>query len=353
VVFALLAGVTLQLGRLGIGLWRVRRIRIAARPMAAPVWLDDLRSHVAASARFATSGQCGGPATFGVVRPTIVLPPAFGGMPLERQQAVALHELIHARRRDWLLLVGEELVRALLFFHPAIHWLVGRIRLAREQCVDGEVVRFLGDRQAYLESLVEVARLSAHAEAVPAAAFLRERHLRERVDLLLKEAPMSYVRSLAHVGVTAGALVLAGALAVAAFPMLGPPAPEAASPAGQNPASPATEDFEPKRVHMVNPTYPKNAKEEGVQGRFLIAVTIDTEGRISDARVIVSTPVSEPGPNDSLMDRKGTPEALQGDERLGQAALEAVRQWRYEPVLDEDGKPKEFEAVLTVRFALS
>lgn len=45
--------------------------------------------------------------------------------------------------------------------------------------------------------------------------------------------------------------------------------------------------------------------------------------------------------------------AVQGDERLAQAALEAVRQWRYEPILDEDGKPKESEAILTVGFVLS
>ena len=144
---------------------------------------------------------------------------------------------------------------------------------------------------------------------------------------------MSHVRSLAHVGVTAGALVLASALAVAALPMLGPPVPHAASAAGREPVSLATEEFEPKIVHRVNPTC--------------------TEGRISDARVIVSTPVSEPALHDSLMDRKGTPEALQGDERPGQAALEAVRQWRHEPVLDENGKPKEVKATLTVRFVLS
>lgn len=353
VAFALLGGVTLQLGRLGIGLWRVHRIRVAARPMAPPAWLDHLRSQVAPAVRFVISDQCGGPATFGVLRPTIVLPPAFGGMPVERQRAVALHELLHARRRDWLVLVGEELVRALLFFHPAVHWLVERIRLAREQCVDAEAVRRLGGRRAYLESLVEVARFSASAQAVPAAPFLRERHLRERVELLLKEVPMSPVRSLAHVGVTAGALVLAGALAVAAFPLLGPATSEAdpAAAAAEQAAAPEQKPFPAKLVHRVQPTYPKSAKEEGVQGIFLIKVKIDEKGQIADARVAVSTPSTEY--DEDLLERQGTPDALQGDERLGRAALEAVRQWRYEPVLDEDGKPTAVEAVLTVAFKLT
>ena len=59
------------------------------------------------------------------------------------------------------------------------------------------------------------------------------------------------------------------------------------------------------------------------------------------------------GERESLLDKKGTPGALRGDDRLAQAAVEAVRQWRYEPVLDEDGNPKRIEAVVTVRFLLS
>ena len=95
-------------------------------------------------------------------------------------------------------LMSEELLKALLFFHPAVHWLVGRVRLAREQAVFAAVVERLGRRHSYVESLVEVAKLAARARAVPAAPFLRESHLRERVDLLLKEVAMSHVRVLAQ-----------------------------------------------------------------------------------------------------------------------------------------------------------
>ena len=46
-------------------------------------------------------------------------------------------------------------------------------------------------------------------------------------------------------------------------------------------------------------------------------------------------------------------EAIQGDERLAAAALDAVRQWLYEPVLDHNGEPTEVDAILTVAFRLS
>ena len=48
---------------------------------------------------------------------------------------------------------------------------------------------------------------------------------------------------------------------------------------------------------------------------------------------------------------KWTPAALEGDARLAKAALEAVGQWRYEPML-KDGKPVDVEATLTVNFKL-
>jgi outer membrane biosynthesis protein TonB len=104
-------------------------------------------------------------------------------------------------------------------------------------------------------------------------------------------------------------------------------------------------------MHKVNPTYPNDAKEEGAQGIFLLAVTIDEKGHISAAEVVVSTPAIDY--DGDLLEKRGAPGALAGDERLARAAIEAVRQWRYEPVLDEDGKPTVVDAILTVKFALS
>jgi hypothetical protein len=355
VVTALLAGATLQLTRLSIGPGRLRALRRRAQPAELPPWLDRLRSDLAPRARFVVAGWAPGPATFGVFGAAIVLPRSFPWMSLERQRAVALHELIHARRKDGLMLLGEEIVKAVLFFHPAVHWLVARVRLAREQCVDGEVVRFLGGRRAYLETLVEVARLAARADAVPAALFLRERHLRERVELLLKEVPMSRLRTLTHLGLLAGALVLTGVLAVAAFPLAAASSPAssdaAVSTPSQTPAPPEQGFQPPKKIVHVDPAYPADVKEEGAQGIFVLVAAIDPQGRVSDARVIVSSPSLEPG--QSLLEKRGTSDALRGDPRLAAAAVEAVRQWRYEPPLGEDGQPKTFAFVATVTFALS
>jgi hypothetical protein len=273
-------------------------------------------------------------------------------MPRERQVAVALHELLHARRGDWLALVAEETLGAVLFFHPAVHWLVDRVRLAREQCVDVEVVRRLGARRAYLESLVDAARASISDRAVPAAPFLRHGHLRERVDLLLKEASMSRARAAAHVAAASLAVLAAVSLSASAMPLQAAAKPAAPREGKVNVADSVKAPREPKLVHRVNPAYPADAKAGNVQGIFVLGVVIGKDGHIRDARVIGSAPTVErmkelgwePG-------KKGAPAVLEGDQRLAQAALDAVKQWQYEPVV-MDGKPVDFEATVTVNFKL-
>ena len=344
----LLVGVALRLVRLATGLARLRSLGRGGRPLEAPSWLRSLRDEVSPRARFRVSDEAATPATFGVFRPVVLLPPAFESMERERQEAIALHELVHARRADWLALVLEDALKAVLFFHPAVHWLVAHVRLAREQTVDDAVVRRLGRREAYLESLVEVARLALHARAVPAAPFLRESHLRERVDLLLKEVLMSRARTLAHVGLTAGAIVLAVSWAAFAVPLQ---TTQAKAPEGKIAIADVVKAAaEPKLVHQVKPAYPAEAKEEKVEGVYVIDLVIGKDGAIHDARLAASAPTMER--LQELKTEEGRFSGIEGDKRLAEAALAAVKQWRYEPIL-KDGKPVDFEATVTVRFKLS
>ncbi len=352
-VAALLAlGAALRLALFGLGLLRLRRIGREARPLEPEPWLAALRDAVAPRAALAVCAEAGSPATCGWRRPLVLLPPAFAAMPRERQESVALHELLHARRGDWLALVAEEALAAVLFFHPAVHWLVDRVRLAREQCVDAEVVRRLGARKAYLESLVEAARASSLVRAVPAAPFLRQSHLRERVDLLLQEVSMSRARAAVHVAAATLAVLLAVSLCASALPLqaAAPKAPAGKAPEARvNVSDDVTAPSEPKLVKRVNPAYPPEAKAAKVQGSVLVDVVIGKDGTVKDARVIASAPTVER--RKEIESKKGTPAALEGDARLGQAAVDAVKQWAYEPIL-KDGKPVEFKATVTVNFKL-
>ena len=87
---------------------------------------------------------------------------------------------------------------------------------------------------------------------------------------------------------------------------------------------------EPKVIHKVAPQYPKDAKEEGVQGDVVVEAVIAEDGSVRETH------------------------AVQGeDSRLVEAALAAVGQWRFEPVRDEDGEPVSVRFKVTIRFKLS
>ena len=77
----------------------------------------------------------------------------------------------------------EEAVRGLFWFHSAIWWLLEKIRLTPEQVVDEQVVARTHQCSAYLDALLEMARLRA-APLLPAgAAFVRKSGSRKKFPL--------------------------------------------------------------------------------------------------------------------------------------------------------------------------
>ncbi|MEO8481231.1 MAG: TonB family protein [Acidobacteriota bacterium] len=83
----------------------------------------------------------------------------------------------------------------------------------------------------------------------------------------------------------------------------------------------------PGKIHDVVPVYPTIAKAAHVQGTVILEATIAKDGSVRDVRV------------------------LSAPQMLDDAALTAVRQWRYTPSL-LNGQPVEVLMTVTVRFAL-
>jgi periplasmic protein TonB len=81
-------------------------------------------------------------------------------------------------------------------------------------------------------------------------------------------------------------------------------------------------------IYRVQPDYPQLARQARIQGTVLLRAVISREGRIENLQV------------------------LSGHPMLVQAALAAVRQWRYRPYLLND-QPVEVETQVTVNFSLS
>jgi D-alanyl-D-alanine endopeptidase (penicillin-binding protein 7) len=242
----------------------------------------------------------------------VLLPERVLRLPPESQRDILLHELRHVRRGDWSRAAVEDLVAALFWFHPALAWLRARIRLAREQVVDAEVVARTGERRRYLETLLAFAQ--ADGVPPPAAALFSPPHLESRVDALMKEDSMTKARTWAALAASAAAVALAGATVVTAVPLR--------ARGGEDTAAAPKPARERKAVQKVQPTYPAEAKKAGIEGSVVLDVRIAAAGDVTDVRPV------------------------KGPEELREAASAAVRQWKYEP-----GRV-DTRATLTIRYIL-
>jgi len=81
-------------------------------------------------------------------------------------------------------------------------------------------------------------------------------------------------------------------------------------------------------VHDVAPTYPPEAGRSRIEGTVVLVAVIGKDGSVQDVRVESGLPI------------------------LAQAAIDAVKQWRYRPYL-LNGEPVEVDSRITVNFTLS
>ena len=233
-VFA--AGVLVRLAWLAAGLVRLRRLRRAGVTAAMAGADADMQTLIQAGAEIRYVDGVGQPVTFGIRRPVVLLPSAICALPAPVQRAVLAHELWHVRRRDWAWVLCEEMLRAVLWFHPAIWWLISRVQASREEVVDELTVLVTSSRRNYVEALLAFAD---QPPLFPAAPFARRRHLLNRMLLISKEGVMSSRRVVASCAGMLVVLAAAGWYGAAAFPLTAAPAPASSQPAPARDPKPA------------------------------------------------------------------------------------------------------------------
>jgi periplasmic protein TonB len=90
----------------------------------------------------------------------------------------------------------------------------------------------------------------------------------------------------------------------------------------------ASRVVEANLIQEVTPQYPPEAGRARIEGTVVLLATIATDGSVKDVRVESGLPI------------------------LAQAAIDAVKQWRYKPYMI-DGEPGEVDSRITINFNLS
>jgi beta-lactamase regulating signal transducer with metallopeptidase domain len=176
VVFAWASGVLLLSARLVGGWCLIQRMKVRQTRPAAQPWQETLTKlgkslGLSQSVRLLESTLVQVPTVIGWVHPVVLAPAsAFMGLSADQLTALLVHELAHIRRQDYLVNLIQSLVETLLFYHPAVWWVSGRIRLEREHCCDDCSVQWCGNRLLVAQALANMETLRQGRLRLVAAA---------------------------------------------------------------------------------------------------------------------------------------------------------------------------------------
>jgi beta-lactamase regulating signal transducer with metallopeptidase domain len=149
--------------RLGMGLWQIAKLRRSCEQVDLATLHPELEAVLKQFApvrevRLCISDRVQAPAAVGFFRPAIVLPSwALTDLSLEDLKVTLLHELAHLRRWDDWTNLFQKVMKAVLFFHPAVWWIEGRLALEREMACDDLVLEQTANPKAYAASLISFA----------------------------------------------------------------------------------------------------------------------------------------------------------------------------------------------------
>jgi bla regulator protein blaR1 len=173
-----------------VGAWASCSLALAIRMVAGLLWIgragqsmpcapqwqariDGLatRAGVTRAVRLRVIGGLASPVTAGWWRPVVFVPAALvSGMPPDLLEALLAHEIAHVKRHDYLVNLAQNVVESLLFYHPAVWWISGRIRDEREQIADDLASGQLGEPRRLARALSELEKLQFAGPVLAQAA---------------------------------------------------------------------------------------------------------------------------------------------------------------------------------------
>lgn len=130
-----------------------------------------------------------GPAVIGLRRPEVVVPRWLLSLSEPEQRLVLIHEREHLRARDPLVLLAACAGAVLLPWHPAVYWMLARLRLTVELDCDARVLSLGVPPRAYGTLLIDLAgRGSGFRVGTPAFADSSS-HLERRLLAMKQPLP--------------------------------------------------------------------------------------------------------------------------------------------------------------------
>lgn len=315
----------LMLGRLLIALQISRSIHKQADLLTEPQTTDLLtvlqtRLGISRQVSLRVSDTIDSPVSFGLLRPTILLPAHARDWSTSIMTDVLLHELCHIKRLDWLTTLLALLVGCVFWMNPLVWLAVKRLREESEHSCDAAVLNAGRSDTDYAQSLLSVAtrciqaRRSRHIRDPLMQTMLDQNTLKTRISRVLEENKMQASDMQKQIKKTMTLLLMlsAGVLSIMGVTQV-LSAQEQRSPPVTRPVN---EELLP--LHSEEPVYPRSAAEAGIEGWVHVRFTVNAAGTIDDNSLAVVD--AEPA------------------DTFNNSALEAARKFRFRPRITE-GEP--------------
>jgi TonB family protein len=322
-VIAAGAGALFRLSRIALGMRGLQIIRDQSVPaLSLAAIARELQNDLGTDADIRFTARVTSPATYGVTRPTVLLPLCVEQLAPDVQQAILCHELMHVARRDWVATIVEEVWCAVLWFHPAARALAGQLAYVRETVVDQATMARTGNRRAYAAALLAFA---GAGPPVAATAALIGRRFEDRIALISQEGRMNRTALRLRICVAASTV----AAATLAMTMV---APLSLTVGAQEQRVYKSDEGVtlPRVITEVKPVYTPGAMRAKIQGAVWMKAVVLADGTVDHVTV------------EKSLDR---------EHGLDEQAVRALTQWTFEPGT-KDGEAVSVEVTVKMTFTL-
>lgn len=245
---------------------------------------------VARTVRLRVVDHLASPVTAGWWRPVVLVPAALvSGMPADLLEALLAHEIAHIKRHDYLVNLLQNMVEALLFYHPAVWWISGRIRAEREQIADDLAASQLVEPRRLARALSELEKRQFSPHHLAQAA--NGGDLFARIQRLVRPdaQALSWKAALPVLGLTLACLGACSSLKDDS-------SSRSAAPVAQQAPAPAKVDKAVERTRALvdfrtceKPHYPQADLAAGHKGAVTMAFLVGADGAVADAKITKSS----------------------------------------------------------------
>jgi bla regulator protein blaR1 len=298
--------------RLAFGLVWVARLDRHSAQAVDPAWQARLtrlaeRAGITRTVRLRIVADLASPITAGWWRPVVLVPASLiSGMSPDLLEALLAHELAHIRRYDYLVNLMQNMVEIVLFYHPAVWWISGQIRLEREQIADDLAARELGEPRRLALALSELERFQFSTHHLAQAANGGQLMLRIKRLIQPDTQALNWKAALPVLGL---AVACASAFAHASDAT-------AVARAGNTGLPKHTIDPVVDFRSCAKPLWPQESLRKEQTGAVTLAFKVGVAGEVLNSKVVESS----------------------GFDLLDEAARDGIKLCRFKPGT-EDGKP--------------